>query len=103
MSILENNSVISDVMEKFLQDLARGHSPATRKTYRVALNGFERYLELVVKIKPGETPIEKLDPEWPVAYLRYRADGGILAPANGEKVTRATLSTFSAALARFYR
>ncbi|MEI6042747.1 MAG: tyrosine-type recombinase/integrase [Chloroflexota bacterium] len=92
---------LSEAAECFLKDVGRGHSPATKNTYQVALNGFFQYLERQLQKVPATLPIATLEIEWAINFLRNRADGG--GEERQEKAAKATLATYAAALSRFYK
>ena len=94
---------IREAVERFLEDIGRAHSPATRKTYRVALYAFLHFIELEAGVKAAETSISQLSPELPVIFLRFKADGGKLGNQAFPKASRATLSTTGAGLSRFVK
>lgn len=84
---------LHEAVEQFLKDIGRGHSPATRNTYRVALHAFLQYL---APILPNPAPVAALQTDWAVDFLRQRAD-------HNPPASKATLSTYAAALSRFYK
>ncbi len=104
---------ISEAIERFLKDVGRGHSPATRDTYQVGLNGFVQHLVQRLDISPSTTPITAIHTDWAVSFLRYRADGSPASATSAsdeanqtvavEKASKATLATYAAALSRFYK
>ncbi|HEX2910889.1 MAG TPA: tyrosine-type recombinase/integrase [Chloroflexia bacterium] len=110
---IENQNIItvSDGATRFLRDIARGSSPATRNTYRVALNGFLRYMQDEYELNPHVVPLEELKTDWAIGYLRFRADGEEPQPLSSTSAktvpeppaARATLATYAAALGRFYK
>jgi site-specific recombinase XerD len=107
----ETPTNLAEAIEYFLKDIGRGHSPATRNTYRVALNGFLQYLAHAPQASNSATDmaVTGLQTDWAVDFLRHRADGTSFGPETGEiiqsgdKASKATLATYAAALSRFYR
>lgn len=109
---------INQVILDFLQDLAVGHSPATTRTYRIALNRYCQYLILAGFAQPEQDSISILKTDWAVSFLRTLAVGQAnninpsFDSSNNQtqnnsvnpltKVSKSTLSTYSAALLRFY-
>lgn len=117
---------IEQAIQDFLQDLAVGHSPATTRTYRIALSRYCQYLSVAGFAQSEKDSIDVLKTDWAVSFLRTLALGqltgqigqaginqfqspdklanqtqnNLITPLT--KVSKSTLATYSAALLRFY-
>jgi site-specific recombinase XerD len=95
---------LEKAIKNFLTDLATGHSPATVRTYQVALNRLTLYLSSQLKLNPAELTTDKLEADWAVNCLRWLSN-----PQNEEnaiptkRVPRTTLATYIAGITRFYK
>lgn len=109
---------IAEAIHAFLRDLGSGHSPATVRTYRVALSRFVAYLSSQVGVDPAQTPAGALKADWAVGCVRWISQGQPQTnnptppskAANGLESTNATsrtpkttIATYIAGLSRFYK
>lgn len=111
---VNNLSNLKETINEFLQDLGIGHSPATVRTYRIALNRYCDYLLLANIADPTQELTANLKTDWAVSFLRTLAVGQVVTSETSPKstqnlkdkpltkVSKATLGTYSAALLRFY-
>ncbi len=99
---------IQTAIEAFLTDLAAGHSPATVRTYRVALTRFKLYLSSQAQIDSALCPVGQLQTDWAVDCVRWISLGQPSDPAKvansaTSRSPKTTTATYVAGLGRFYR
>jgi site-specific recombinase XerD len=106
-SAVQKQKTINEAMEGFLADITAGHSPATAKTYRVALTRFTTYLKDHLKLDIYSVPAAQLETDWAVNCVRWIANGQPAALTDAiqanTRTPRTTTATYVAGLSRFYR
>ncbi|HEX2916288.1 MAG TPA: tyrosine-type recombinase/integrase [Chloroflexia bacterium] len=110
---------IEQAIDKFLADIGAGHSPATVRTYRVALGRLCLYLKDYLEIDPATCQANQLDPQWAIDCVRWISNGQPAKKASGHengthngaidsnsarvKTPKTTIATYVAGFSRFYK
>jgi len=109
------NLTVAEAMTAFLEDLASAHSPATVRTYQVALSRFSLFLKEHQGIDPLLSPVAKLEPDYAVSCIRWISNGqpnpasavtksaNKIEPGRIVRVPKTTLATYVAGISRFYK